>query len=114
MPNQSRLRQLKYRIKELVERDFYGGPNVRDAASELAANEDIDAWNVSFDERGGVGSRLGYVKRNGSAYGGGLIQNIWYSATVQSEIVQAGSSLYLGTNTTIRKTFTTGARVGFA
>jgi hypothetical protein len=114
MPTPSRLRALRYRIKEFIARDFSGGPNVRDAPSELAANEDIDAWNVQFDERGGVGARLGYVKRNGSAYGGGLVQNVWYSTTVQSEIVQAGSSLYLGTNTTARKTFSTGARAGFA
>jgi hypothetical protein len=114
VPTASRLRQLRYRIKEFVVRDFSGGPNIRDAASELAANEGMDSWNVSFDERGGVGSRLGYVKRNGLVYPGGLVQNIYYSGLLQSEVVQAGAVLYLGTSTTACKTFTTADRVGFA
>ena len=37
-------------------RDFSGGHNLRDAASELADNECVDAWNVTFDERGGAQS----------------------------------------------------------
>lgn len=43
-------------------RDFSGGPDIRDAASQLAPNECLDAWNLVFDERGGTASRLGYVK----------------------------------------------------
>jgi hypothetical protein len=93
-------------------RDFSGGPNLRDAPPELAANEGIDAYNVTFDERGGVSSRLGYVKYNGSVYGGGAVQNAYYSSAAGALIVQAGSSLYKGTSTSANKTFTTGARVG--
>ena len=95
-------------------RDFSGGPNVRDAAPELAKNECIDAWNVTFDERGGVGSRLGFAKYNSSVYGGGTVQNEHWSTTAAALIVQAGASLYKGTSTVANKTFTTSARVGFA
>jgi len=100
-------------LRNLRVRDFSGGPNLRDAQSELAKNECVDAWNVTFDERGGVSSRLGYQKVNGSVYGGGLVKNVYYSPLLGEYITQAGASLYLGTNTTIRKTFTTSARVVF-
>lgn len=114
MPTQSRLHLLRYRIKQLVVRDFSGGPNIREAPPELADNEAVDSWNVSYDERGGVGARLGYVKYNSSAYGGGLVQNEFYSGIVQDTITQAGASLYKGTSTVANKTFTTSARVTFA
>lgn len=100
--------------QKLSVRDFSGGPNVRDAQPELGQNEESDAWNVTFDERGGVAARLGYVKVNGSPYGGGVVKNVWYSPTLSDYVTQAGASLYLGTGTTIRKTFSTSARVGFA
>lgn len=92
-------------------RDFSGGPNLRDAAPELAANELADAYNVTFDERGGVSSRLGYAKYNSSVFSG-LVQNIYVSAVAAGVITQAGANLYKDTSTTIRKTFSTSARVG--
>lgn len=95
-------------------RDFSGGPNLRDAAPEIGPNEVIDALNVTFDERGGAASRLGYTKFNGSAYGGGVVSNVWWSTTAAALITQAGPSLYKGTSTVANKTFTTSARVGFA
>src|SRR5690242_14344074 len=39
---------------------FAGGLNNRDDASELGPADVIQAYNVTFDERGGVSSRLGY------------------------------------------------------
>jgi hypothetical protein len=48
--------------------DFSGGPNLRDAPSQLGVERDVDAWNVTFDERGGVSSRLGYAKYNSAVY----------------------------------------------
>lgn len=45
--------------------NFAGGPNFRDAPEELSAIEGYGAYNCTFDERGGVASRLGFVKRNG-------------------------------------------------
>lgn len=93
--------------------DFSGGPNIRDAASELSKNECLDAWNVTFDERGGVSSRLGMVKYNGTAYGGDLIQNEFWSQILSTKIVNAGAKLYKGTSNTVNKTFTTTARATF-
>lgn len=101
-------------LKGVEARDFSGGPNLRDAASELAKNESVDCWNMTFDERGGATSRLGYAKRNSSVYGGGLVSNVYYWQTGSVEIVQAGASLYKGTSTVAVKTFTTSARAVFA
>src|SRR4051812_9791564 len=84
-------------------RDFSGGPNIRDAASELAANECLDAWNVSFDERGGVNSRLGYAKDNATAFSGGIVKNRFWSTLLNDRVTQAGASIYLGTTNTARK-----------
>jgi hypothetical protein len=94
-------------------RDFSGGPNIRDAPPELGANECLDAWNVSFDERGGVNSRLGYVKDNATPFSGGLVKNQFWSSLLAAKITQAGASLYLGTTNTARKTFTTSELVTF-
>jgi hypothetical protein len=113
MATQPRLRRLLV-PETLSLRDFSGGPNLRDAQPELAPNEQPDAFNVTYDERGGVSARLGYQKVNSSPYGGGLVSNVWYSTTVSNYVTQAGASVYVGTNTTARKTFTTSARAGFA
>lgn len=94
-------------------RDFSGGPNIRDAASELAANECVDAWNVTFDERGGATSRLGYAKDNVDVFSGGVVQNQFWSQVLAAKITQAGPSLYLGITNTARKTFTTSELVTF-
>jgi len=96
-------------------RDFSGGPNLRDAPPEFALNEDSDAWNVTFDERGGVGSRLGYAKYNTSVFGSSApIKNVYWSTLLGTTITQAGASLYKGVNLTATKTFTTADRVAFA
>lgn len=100
-------------LRNLKARDFSGGPNLRDAASELADNELVDGWNVTFDERGGAGSRLGYVKWNSTAFSAGAVKNMHYSGVLDNVVTQAGASLYLGTTNTIRKTFTTAARAVF-
>ena len=95
-------------------RDFSGGPNLRDAAPELAFNEGVDAWNVTMDERGGFGSRLGYAKVNSTPFTGGVVKNEHYSNILGNLVTQAGADLYLGTTNTSRKTFTTSARAVFA
>jgi hypothetical protein len=94
--------------------NFSGGPNQRDAWSELGATESVDAWNVSFDERGGVQSRIGYVKDNATPFSGGLIVNEYWSPLLANKLTQAGASLYLGVTNTARKTFTTAGCVTFA
>lgn len=96
--------------------DFSGGPNLRDAASELAANELEDAWNITLDERGGSASRLGFEKRNGAVLGtgGDLVVNDTWSRLASKWITQSGKSLYLNNGTSPVHTFTTSDCVTFA
>lgn len=101
-------------MKEGAAKDFSGGPNIRDAATELQQNECVDAFNVTFDERGGVASRLGYAKFNSSAFGSAVTVNTFWSKTVGVLVTQTGTKLYLGTSTSSVKTFTTSERVTFA
>ena len=61
--------------------NFSGGANFRDAPTELAATESYDAYNVTFDERGGVQSRLGYAKRNITPYASGSYASQVLAAT---------------------------------
>lgn len=96
--------------------DFSGGPNLRDSASELAANELEDAWNITLDERGGAASRLGYVKRNSSALGstGDLVVNDTWVRLLGKWLTQAGDSLYLDDGAVSVHTFSTADCVTFA
>jgi hypothetical protein len=93
--------------------DFSGGLNLRDALTELAANETPNCLNVTLDERGGVVKRLGYVRWNASAlanspdvgYPSSVCNcNFWYS--------QADGKLYKDSNGifTNVQTFTAGGR----
>lgn len=96
-------------------KDFSGGPNLRDAASQITANECIDSFNITFDERGGASSRLGYARYNSTVYhASDLIRNQFWSGIVDTVIVQCGAKLYLGTSNTVNKTFATTARAVFA
>lgn len=96
--------------------NFSGGPNFRDAPSELAAAETYGSWNITYDERGGATSRLGYTKRNLSALGTGsdFIVNDFYSHILGAFLTQSGKKLYKGDNTTSVKTFTTADCVTYA
>lgn len=101
-------------LKGDSERDFSGGPNIRDDASKLANNEALDSWNATYDERGNASSRLGYAKYNSTPFSGGIVKNEYWSPLLSNKITQAGSSLFLGTTNTVRKTFTSSACVTFA
>lgn len=95
--------------------NFSGGENLRDSSTELAANEVYSAWNVSFDQRGGVQSRLGYVKRNLSTLGSGVkIVQDYFSPLLGVFLTQAGSGLYLNNGTSVVHTFTTSDCLTFA
>lgn len=95
-------------------RDFSGGANIRDAPTELAANELADSWNVTLDERGGASSRLGITKYNGVVFDAStLTRNIWPSPLLSTNIEQVGAKLYKGTSNTVNKTFTTAELVTF-
>lgn len=95
-------------------RDASGGLNVRDAAVALGASESPDSYNVTLDERGGVGKRLGYEKSNPAAFGGGLVSTMFFWESGGSKITQAGASLYKDNGAVAFKTFTTAARCGMA
>lgn len=98
-------------IKDLTFRDFGGGLNLRDAASELAPNEFPAASNITIDERGYVQKRLGYVDRYGVQVGSGLVSNIFYWATKGWLVEQVGLSLHVNSAASF-KTFTTSERCG--
>lgn len=94
---------------------FAGGLNLRDAPTELAANESPDCWNVTLDERGGVVKRLGYIKWN-SAAATNVFQDSYHSVLTGLLFwySPADGKLYSDPGTgvlTLRKTFTAGSRV---
>lgn len=98
---------LRYFYGELQFRDFSGGLNIRDAAPELGANESPDLWNVTLDERGAIGKRLGYTKYNSSAFNASLTTAGDYWATGQNLITQSGTGLFKDNAAVPFKTFTT-------
>src|SRR6266542_2828006 len=92
--------------------DFSGGLNIRDAASELAANELSDAYNVTLDERGGVAGRLGYMKWNPTPYNvAAKVQNTYYWEGARKLITQVGASMYEDQSVGAFYANTTSARV---
>jgi hypothetical protein len=99
-------------IGEII--NFSGGANLRDAPSELAPNEAYGSYNCTFDERGGVASRLGYQKRNGVAIAAAKVVNDFYSQLLGVTITQVGSSIYRADSTSAAKTFSTTGCVTFA
>src|SRR6266498_1301827 len=98
-------------LKDLEFRNFSGGLNTRDGASELAENEFPYSLNVTIDERGYLQKRLGYVDRYGSQIGSGLCSNLFYWATKGFVIAQVGAGLHKDGGAAF-KTFTTPARCG--
>jgi hypothetical protein len=93
--------------------NFSGGANLRDAPSELAPNEAYGSYNCTFDERGGVASRLGYQKRNVTPIAAAKVINDFYSHMLGVTITQVGASLYRADSTSAAKTFTTSGCVTF-
>lgn len=98
-------------LKEVQFRDFSGGVNTRDAASELSENEFPYSMNVTLDERGYLMKRLGYENRFVSALGTGKVSNLFYWATQNKLVSQIGASLHVD-NAAAFKTFTTSDRCG--
>lgn len=98
-------------IKDVVYRDFAGGLNLRDAASELGENEFPAASNITIDERGYVSKRLGYEDRYGAQVGTGLVSNIFYWTSKGFVVQQIGTNLHVNNNASF-KTFTTSDRCG--
>lgn len=98
-------------LTDLSFRDFGGGLNLRDAASELSPNEFPLSSNVTIDERGYIQKRLGYVDRYNAQIGSGLVSNIFPWATKNKLIQQIGSNLHADNGASF-KTFTTTERCG--
>src|SRR5215471_1060708 len=117
MPTQSIHKQTPtYRATLLTLRNFSGGLNLRDTATELGPTESPDLWNVTLDERGGVVKRLGYSRWNSvaaaqtftTAYESKVAgADLWYSRADGKLYRDPGS----GTLTNV-KTFTAGSRLG--
>lgn len=95
-------------------RDFSGGLNLRDAQPEIPLNDLADAVNVTLDEHGGVSSRLGYSKFNGTPFAAAKVSNVFYWEGQGAIVTQCGASLYLNASLVSFKTFTTSARCGMA
>jgi hypothetical protein len=100
------------KLLSLRVQDFSGGLNLRDAPSELGSKFSPDLWNVTLDERGGVGSRLGYGKFNGSSFTATPPQALFNWPTGNALLTQCGANLYANASTTSIHTFTTTDRVG--
>lgn len=94
--------------------NFSGGPNFRDSPTELAATEAYSAYNCTFDERGGVQSRLGYAKRNLTPIAAAVPVNDYFSPLLNVQLTQVGTGLYKGDSTSSVHTFTTADCVTFA
>lgn len=106
---------LRYFFTEQLMQGFAGGLNLRDAPTELVANESPSCWNVTLDERGGVVKRLGYSKWNASA-ADHLFQDSYYSLLTDLLLwySPADGKLYTDPGTgvlTLRHTFTAGSRI---
>lgn len=63
---------------------FDGGLNLRDAPTEVAANETPACMNVTLDERGGAESRLGLSKLNGASLLPAAPVALYYSAVADA------------------------------
>jgi hypothetical protein len=99
------------KIKEVEFRNFSGGLNSRDWASELSGNEFPDSLNVTVDERGGAQKRLGYEDRYGTQVGTGLVGNLFHWPTQNKIVAQVGTGMHLDGAASFH-TWTTSARVG--
>lgn len=101
---------------------FDGGLNLRDAPSEIAPNETPSCVNVTLDERGGVASRLGVSKLNGSSLLPAAPSCLYYSAVADALLAYVSSSggngkLYKSTDggatwSAVYSSFTAGASAG--
>jgi hypothetical protein len=98
-------------IRDLTFRDFSGGLNLRDSASELSADEFPFSWNVTIDERGYVQKRLGYADRYGAQVGAGLVSQMFYWGTQSKLVKQIGASLHADGGSAFH-TFSTSDRCG--
>jgi hypothetical protein len=98
-------------LKEIAFRNFTGGTNIRDSASELQPDEFSDSINVTLDERGYLKKRLGYADRYGSSLAGSTGKRGFFWSTRGQNVYQFGASVYLE-NGAAFKTFSTTDRIG--
>lgn len=98
-------------MKEVPFRNFSGGLNTRDLASELAENEFPAGLNITVDERGGVMKRLGYINRYSGAIGTGLVVNAFYWDRQDKFVYQIGTGMHLDDAASFH-TWSTSARCG--
>jgi hypothetical protein len=82
------------KMGRIVVRNFSGGLNTRDHASELAKNEFPYSLNVTIDERGGAQKRLGYIRRF-EQFGSGLVSNLYFWGTRGLLVSQIGTGMHV-------------------
>lgn len=98
------------KLNEVVFRNFSGGLNTRDAASELDDVEFPFSVNVTLDERGGIRKRLGFAERY-PAHGTGLVKNLFHWATRDYIVSQVGAGMHINGGAVFH-TWTTDDRCG--
>ncbi len=75
---------------------FDGGLNLRDAPSEMGANETPDCVNVTLDERGGAVSRLGLATLNAASLLPASPAYLYYSAVADALLAYISADAGLG------------------
>jgi hypothetical protein len=98
------------KLSELSFRNFSGGLNTRDSASELGEHEFPFSSNVTLDERGGIQKRLGYEARY-AAHGSGLTSNGFDWETKGYLVTQVGATMHVNGGAAFH-TWTTSDRCG--
>lgn len=77
---------------------FPGGLNIRDAYTEIAANELADGTNFTLDERGVAIKRNDCPANATFAVPPGAVTAFFFSSAINYAIIQVGTTLYRSTN----------------
>jgi hypothetical protein len=82
-------------VREIAWRNFQGGLNIKDAPSELAENQFIDASNITIDDRGALWKRLGHLQRWTAFGSSNVAQNIFNWESRGNIVSQIGAGMHV-------------------
>lgn len=85
-------------VREIAWRNFQGGLNIRDAPSELAENQFVDAMNITVDERGALWKRKGMLQRWPAFGASAKVSNIFDWASRGFVVTQIGAGMHVNNN----------------